>query len=79
MKNKIIILIIVVILIIGLIICINISTDKNKSNFKNAITYRNEDNEYVIYNSSTNEVITKVTNEIDVKIYEDNPDYHPNP
>ena len=59
MKNKIIILIIVVILIIGLIICINISTDKNKSNFENATTYCNEDNEYVIYNSSTNEVITK--------------------
>ena len=79
MKNKIIILIIVVILIIGLIICINISTDKNKSNFENAITYCNEDNEYVIYNSSTNEVITKVANEIDVKISEDNPDYNPNP
>lgn len=77
LKNKIIILILIVILIICGIICV--SKNKKENNVKNPISYKNEDNRYVIYNTVSNELITTVNNEIDVKIYQDNPDYNPNP
>ncbi len=77
LKNKIIILILIVIVIICGIICV--SKNKKENNVKNSISYKNEDNRYVIYNTVSNELITTVNNEIDVKIYQDNPDYNPNP
>lgn len=76
MKNKIIILILIVIIICGIIY---IRGNKKENNIKNPISYRNEDNGYVIYNKVSNEIITTVKNEVDVKIYQDNPDYNPNP
>lgn len=76
MKNKIIILILIVIIICGIIY---IRGNKKENNIKNPISYRNEDNGYVIYNTASNEIITTVKNEVDVKIYQDNPDYNPNP
>lgn len=77
MKNKIIILILIVIVIICGIIYI--SGNKKEKEVENTISYRNEDNGYVIYNTVSNEIITTVKNEVDVKIYQDNPDYNPNP
>lgn len=77
LKNKIIILILIVIVIICGIIYIR--GNKKENNIRNPISYRNEDNGYVIYNKVSNEIITTVKNEVDVKIYQDNPDYNPNP
>ena len=77
MKNKIIVLILIVLMIICEIIYI--SGNRKENDVKNPISYRNENNEYVVYNTVTNEIITTVSNETDVKIYQDNPDYNPNP
>lgn len=77
LKNKIIVLILIVLVIICGIIYI--SGNKKENKVENPISYRNENNEYVIYNKVSNEIITTVNNETDVKIYQDNPDYNPNP
>lgn len=77
LKNKIIVLILIVLVIICGIIYI--SGNKKENDVENPISYRNENNEYVVYNTVSNEIITTVNNETDVKIYQDNPDYNPNP
>lgn len=77
LKNKIIVLILIVLVIICGIIYI--SGNKKENDVENSISYRNENNEYVVYNTVSNEIITTVNNETDVKIYQDNPDYNPNP
>lgn len=77
LKNKIIVLILIVLVIICGIIYI--SGNKKENDVENPISYKNENNEYVIYNTVSNEIITTVSNETDVKIYQDNPDYNPNP
>lgn len=77
LKNKIIVLILIALVIICGIIYI--SENKKENDVENPISYRNENNEYVVYNTVSNEIITTVSNETDVKIYQDNPDYNPNP
>jgi FtsZ-interacting cell division protein ZipA len=83
-KTKIIIIVVAVVIIVALIINgVNNSkkSDENaNTNTSNTnITYEqdNETGEYIIYNKETGEEITRVTDEAEIKIYEDNPDYDP--
>jgi FtsZ-interacting cell division protein ZipA len=83
-KTKIIIIVVAVVVIIALIINkVNKSKTTNETtstaNTTTSVTYEQDEEtgEYIIYNKETGEEITRVTDEAEIKIYEDNPDYDP--
>lgn len=80
MKKYLIILIVLILVIVSILFVVlnnrkNIETNESE----NQIQVYETDEGYEIYNKNTNEKITNVTNEYEIKIYQDNPDYNPNP
>ena len=74
------ILLIVVVLIIGIVVVVNIRKNKNQENtIQTGIQYNEETGEYYILDEATNEIKASSTDESDLQIYVDNPDYNPNP
>jgi len=83
-KNKIIIIIgAILVVIIGVVI---FTGKKSKTQGNTVIenkeietSYDNETGLYYIKDEETNEIITASQNEEDLKFYEENPEYNPNP
>lgn len=82
MNKKILIIILFLLIIIFLLVFVkvtrNVNTSENIEKESPKITYEQDTltGEYIIYNEN-GEVITRVTEKAEIKIYEDNPDYNP--
>ena len=81
MNKSIKIIIVAIIIIISILIISKIKTNKiekiiNIENNNTSVDYKaNDDGGYTIYDTKTNKVVDNVENLVEIKLYQDNPNY----
>lgn len=80
MKKYLIILIVIILIIVSILfVVLNNRKNVETNESENQVQVYETDEGYEIYDKYTNEKITNVKDESEIKIYQDNPDYKPNP